>query len=110
MSHLFHLLNKGIFYWDAPHSTAQPFNWSRHYAALLNYGEEHGHCNVPIKAVYECILIGMGDNGEDFQYKGNLGTWLRAQRGSHNGRKGCRPLTAEREASLQKLVDEGIIF
>lgn len=83
-------------------------DWPRHYAALLEYYKEHGTCNVNSKHGYECNLVGMGDNGQDFHYVGKLGRWLRDQR---QARKGSRPkLTPERNAQLQKLVDEGEIY
>ena len=80
--------------------------WSRHYAALLKYGEEHGDCNVPQKTVYECVLPGLGEGGTDYEYKGRLGQWLTVQRGSHRGTS-KQKLTPKREALLQALVDRG---
>jgi hypothetical protein len=82
-------------------------NWPRNFAALLRYGEEYKTCNVPSKAVYECILPGMGDNGTDFQYMGRLGVWLNNQRRAKKGTHGSRRITPDREALLQMLVDEG---
>ena len=51
----------------------------------------------------------MGENGNDFHYKGNLGKWLDNQR---QGKKklGGFKLTPDRQAQLQVLVDEGNIF
>jgi hypothetical protein len=31
-------------------------SWICAYAALLQYGAEHGHCNVPLKAQYRCVV------------------------------------------------------
>ncbi len=43
--------------WD-PRLTSSKggLNWPRNYAALLEYGKEHGHYNVPSRCVYECLL------------------------------------------------------
>ena len=83
-------------------------DWSHHYAALLEYYKEHGTCNVPIRAAYECDLPNVLVDGHPYHYKGNLGTWLDNQRQAkkaHNGKlKGFSPV---REAQLQLLVDEG---
>jgi hypothetical protein len=84
------------------------FNWQKQYAALVEYGKEHGNCNIPVMASYECELPGYGPNGESLHYKGRLGKWLTTQRQSKKG-NGYK-LTIEREALLQKLVDEGKIF
>ena len=81
-------------------------NWPRNYAALLEYYKEHGTCNVPVKAVYECDLEGLGEDGGMYHYVGNLSTWLNHQRMAKKGNG--RKLTPEREALLQKLVDEGM--
>ena len=86
-------------------------DWPRHYAALVEFGKEFGHCNVPKKYKHEeytCILKGMGDNGDDFHYAHRIGTWLANQRSFHNGRRGeARRLTPERAEMMQRLVDEG---
>ena len=80
--------------------------WSRHYAALLNYFKEYGTCNVPQTTFYECELVGMGESGENYHYTGNLGFWLKYQREAKRGLRTC-PLTEARESRLQQLVDEG---
>jgi hypothetical protein len=80
-------------------------DWNIHYAALLKYRKEHGHCNVPYLDKYECDLPGMGENGQTFHYYGTLGSWLTRQRRYRKGLRGT--LQPEREALLQKLVDEG---
>ena len=86
-------------------------DWPRHYAALLVYHERYGHCNVHKKFKFEdfvCTLKGMGPDGSDVEYRGKLGTWLANQRAFHRGRRGeKRLLLPDREALLQKLVDEG---
>lgn len=84
-------------------------DWPRHYAALLQFYNEHGTCNVPSYAVFECILPGMGDNGDDYRYHGKLGSWLRNQRQSRRGKNRSK-ITPEREALLQVLVDEGKFY
>ena len=84
-------------------------DWPRHYAALLRYKEEHGHCNVSRSVTCECVLPGKGDDGvSDYEYRGKLGEWVHTQRSAKKGQGGCK-LTPEREALLQKLVDEGDI-
>ena len=79
----------GLLAWQVPDiadmKIAQDcIDWPRHYAALVEYGKEYGHCNVPRKNIahdyYKCVLKGIGENGSDFQYHGNLGTWLFTQR------------------------------
>ena len=81
-------------------------NWPLNYAALLNYSKEHGTCNVPQDDSYECDLKGLGEDGGVYRYVGNLGQWLGTQRQAKKG-KGTYKLTPERQALLQKLVDEG---
>ena len=81
-------------------------SWPRHYAALLEYYKEHGTCNVPQKAVYECDLEGLDENGGAHHYVGNLGVWLKDQRQAKKSH-GERKIKPERQALLQKLVDEG---
>ena len=68
--------------------------------------KKHGTCNVPYNAVYECDLEGLGENGCMYHYVGNLGAWLSTQRSAKKG-KGSYKQTPEREALLQKLVDDG---
>ena len=80
--------------------------WNTNYVALLEYCKEHGTCNVPSKAKYECDLKGLGEDEGVYHYVGNLGTWLHNQRIAKNG-KGCNKISPERQALLQKLVDEG---
>ena len=83
--------------------------WVQNVAALKKYGEKHGDCNVPAKAAFECVLEGMGEDGGDVPYSGNLGTWLKTQRCKKKGTN--KPaLTPEQEAVLQELVDQGTIL
>ena len=79
--------------------------WPMHYAALLEYCREYGHCNVPWSHNYECILKGFGRNGTDLKYTGKLGSWLSTQRQSKKGHGGR--LSPERQQLLQRLVDDG---
>jgi hypothetical protein len=104
---------------------------------MLEYCKEFGHCNVPQKDTYECVLLGMGQGGADYIYKGTLGVWLRTQRrlrkllmretinqlsndqSSDEGLSGDRlpgnrksggtrmTLSPDQLAKLQQLVDEG---
>ena len=73
---------------------------------MLEYYKEYGTCNVPQKAVYECDLEGLDEDGCLYHYVGNLGRWLNRQRSAKKG-KGTYKQTPEREALLQKLVDQG---
>lgn len=82
-------------------------DWRRHYGALIEYGKEFGHCNVPSTASYACTLSGLGEDGSDYEYDGNLGTWLSTQRSRKKGLIGKPPWKADRKALLQALVDEG---
>ncbi len=80
-------------------------NWPRHFAALLEYAKEHGHCNVPPQASYECVLPATGILGKSMRYKGDLGVWLTHQK---RAKRVLDPsLCPERDALLQQLVDEG---
>ena len=81
-------------------------DWPRNYAALLEYYKMNGTCNVPYKTVYKCDLESLGENGGVYHYVGNLGTWLYTQRQAKKD-KGNSKITLERQAWLQKLVDEG---
>lgn len=98
-------MSSGLLRWSNTESTTVDLMWPRHYAALLKYQEEHGTCNVPKTDRYRCNLPGMGDDGTDFQYHHKLGYWLATQRQTKNNM--CSPLTPEREALLQALVDKG---
>jgi hypothetical protein len=81
--------------------------WPRHYAALLMYAQERGHCNVPSREEYECYL--KDENGELYHYKGRLGAWVRYQKQRKNGTSsGGYRLSRDRETLLQQLVDKGI--
>ncbi len=88
-------------------------SWARHFAALVEYGKQHGHCNVPLKTFFECAIpaggIGEGGEmtGEMTMYQGNLGFWLNRQRQARKGQGHSKKLLPEREALLQRLVDEG---
>ena len=81
--------------------------WPLNYAALLEYYKEHGTCNVPQDAVYECDLEGLGDDGGVHHYVGSLGSWLSNQRTARKEKDKYKKITSERKALLQKLVDEG---
>lgn len=88
-------------------------SWLAHYAALLHYACNNGHCNVPYTALYECDLPWLDEDGDSLaSYHDQLGVWLFNQRLSR--RSGVRgnspPLLPEREALLQQLVDEGLLL
>ena len=80
--------------------------WSRHYAALLEYYKEHGTCDVSVTfGIYECDLPDRGDDGGNYHYSEKLGVWLFKQR--QYKKDGNIALTRDHEAKLQLLVDEG---
>ena len=55
-----------------------------------------------------CALAGMGKGGSDYRYVGNLGKWLHHQRCGKKGTSKTK-LRPDREALLQKLVDQGMV-
>ncbi len=73
-------------------------SWGQNFAALIEFGNIHGHCNVPFDTTFTCMLA-------DGQYQGALGVWLYKLRLAKSGRG--EKLSIEQEALLQKLVDEG---
>ena len=83
--------------------------WKISYAALLHYCTTHGHCNVPQKDSYECVLPGMADDGTDYNFSGGLGHWLHNQQTMKKGEHGSN-LSPDRERLLQQLVDEGMLL
>jgi len=107
-------------------------SWETHHAALLEYGRQNGHYNVPHLLTYECNLFETAEDGTvtSVPYKGNLGFWLSSQRrykknndaheSTTNGTSSSASATAtgkpkrqgttiseSRLAKLQALVDEG---
>lgn len=72
--------------------------------ALLEYGKEHGHYNVPPDVMYECVLPGRGPNGGDFIYSGPLGQWLHNEKERLVKAKGSRAMY-ERGVFLQMAAD-----
>lgn len=88
-------------------------DWDIHYAALVEYGEEYGHCNVPtrkntpIDEYYKCVLKGLGTNGSNYKYFEKLGRWLDDQRRKKRGTRGNAVLTTEQDSKLQTLVNKG---
>lgn len=81
-------------------------DWNYNYSALLEYGREFGHCNVPPEVQYQCILEGVGENGSDLQYEGSLGQWLQNEVSILRGRITAK--TAHTRPYFQQLVDEGM--
>lgn len=72
-------------------------------AALIEYGKEHGHYNVPVDAMYECVLPGMGPDGEDYMYTGPLGQWLLSEK-TRLG-KATAHLSRDRELFIQMAIE-----
>jgi len=73
--------------------------WELMYTALVRYGEENSHCNVPHHIGF--TLDEGGDNGPTSLVR--LGFWLGTQRKYKKAGK----LKPEYEARLQELVNEG---
>ena len=103
-SFLWHMNNARV---DEKAKILSSTSWPRHYAALLQYRELFGHCNVPYETDFTCTLPGLGYEGKtSYAYKGKLGNWLSNQRAAFRG-TGSSTLSEERLGLLQKLVDEG---
>jgi len=116
------LVDEGKLLWDASslkpsgpaHSNKDYTNeqsWSLYLAALKVFVQDHGHCDVPLKEIYECTLPGMKEDGSDATFSGLLGDWWSHQRQSHKGKSGKKDavslLPPDHEELLQKLVDQG---
>ena len=103
----------GVLAWHLPgiseiSQAKGDIDWPQHYAALLAYEKEYGHCNVSKADSYTCILYGLGEGGSDLEYSGNLGLWLANQRSMKNGTRGNTLQIVDREVLLQQLVDRGM--
>jgi hypothetical protein len=100
----------GLLVWDCkknPHQNSYSNRlWSLHYAALLEYCKQQGHCNVPHDLTFACVLKEMGKNGEDYQYEEKLGDWLTNQRSIYHGHKGQK-MEPDRRAKLEELHEKG---
>jgi hypothetical protein len=105
------LVDEGKLSWTEDAATAQPDDadaqWNANYDALVEYGNEHGHCNVTpsIKGKHSPLAGFIGRTADLFSCSNmkGLGSWLGQQRVLH--RKNL--LSVDREAKLQALVDEG---
>lgn len=71
--------------------------WDMHYAALIEWGKEHGHCNVGVNTTYRCLL-------SRTVYDAPLGRWL------HDMVANAHRLTPIQKALIQQLKDEGTNF
>jgi hypothetical protein len=81
-------------------------DWNTHYSALLHFCNNNGHCKVPRRLVYQCELPkGLTPEDGTIHYTGKLGRWLDDQRKAKKGKRSR--LLPEREALLQRLVDDG---
>lgn len=69
--------------------------WNANYEALIRYGQQYGHCNVPQATVYSLA------NGAPCK----LGNWINKQRKD----KKNESLLPDREKKLQILVDSGLL-
>ena len=74
-------MNVGFLTWNicrgkyANQSTSITF--MDHFTALLEYSKQYGHCNVPKKDWYQCIIpITEYNPGVEKQYNAPLGSWL----------------------------------
>jgi len=79
-----------------PEVSLKRHDWTVFYHALVEFGLQNGHCNVPLR--YQRIKI---NETESIQ----LGAWLASQRRDYMNGK----LKPERLDPLQKLVDEGLL-
>lgn len=71
-------------------------DWIVMYEALVRFGNEHGHCNVPLR--YQKVKVNETDSA-------HLGAWLATQRREHlNGK-----MKPERLVLMQKLVDSNML-
>lgn len=86
-------------------------SWQLCFAALKVFIHKHGHCEVPVKEVYEYIIPGAGEGGTDALFNGMLGDWVQKQRQLHKGKLGKKDaasqLPPDQEAAIQQLVDQG---
>lgn len=71
--------------------------WEQRFAALLAYGEAHGHCNVPFHTEVPIV------DEYNTETRINLGYWLSTQRQEYKKQE----LSPHREMMLQQLVDSG---
>lgn len=106
------LVDNGSLLWDATelkpneiNKKKGDMNWPRAFAALLKFGEIHGHYNVPKRSSFVCEVDDLPDETGSCVYEGKLGNWLYWQRELKKGRRGG--LTEDRESKLQVLVDQG---
>jgi len=83
--------------------------WQKNYAALVEYGKENGHCNVPARCEYSCDLPAVDSEGVRIHYTGKLGRWLHDQRQLFKGNT-KKKLRADRAQLLQALVDQGLLL
>lgn len=78
--------------------------WETMFGLLLDYGEEHGDCNVP-----ERLKVAKGSPSGELDNQGedgsNLGKWLQRQR---HGMK-MQSLRADRMVRMQQLVNSGLL-
>ena len=71
-------------------------DWMVMYEALVRFGGEHGHCNVPLR--FPRVKVNETDSA-------HLGAWLATQRREHlNGK-----MKPERLVLMQKLVDSNML-
>eukprot|EP01041_Mallomonas_annulata_P003699 gene3699-7359_t len=88
------LVDTNMLRWDVPnHCPSDEENWEAMLNALIQYSNEHGHCNL--SSCYEHTMT----DGTNVK----LGAWLSQQR--HHKKK--NKLREDREVKLQRLVDEG---
>ena len=69
--------------------------WNANYEALIRYGQQFGHCNVPQATTFPLA------SGEPCK----LGNWINKQR--KDKKNEC--LLPDRERKLQILVDSGLL-
>lgn len=94
--------------WDisrGKHTSQTSIPWKDHYLALLEYAKLHGHCNVPKKDWFDCILQATATSPIR-RYHGQLGAWLLIQKSKLSGEIAAS--SADKYALLRQLVEEGM--
>ena len=81
-------------------------SWLLTYGALLVFGVDNGHYNVPRETPFVCMVMLAGIS-EPQQYAGKLGIWLDNQRQAWRRNPTRTPLTSDQRGLLQELVKTG---
>ena len=77
--------------------------WPLHYAALLQYERQYGHCNPTTTTIYACDLPNMGENGGIYHYNGKLGQWVAGQKSTMKNPLFKHKLSSSQRAKLYNI-------